>query len=500
MNAIETRGLGKRYRRTWAVRDCDLTVPAGQVTALVGPNGAGKTTLLRILAGLATPTAGTATVLGAAPGSPQARATVSAMDQTVPLYRHLRVVDQLAAARALNDQWDADLAAHRLSALGMAASARVGRLSGGQQAQLALTMALARRPRLLLLDEPLASLDPLARQDVLGWLMTCVAEDGLSVVFSSHVIAELERVASYLVVLSAGRIQVAATVDSLLDTHLALTGPADGVDDLYDQVEIVTVQRAGRQALVLARTDAAPPGWAALPVLAGLFAGVPWVAREFESGAFRFTWTQGTAPRHWLLGTFGPLVLLAAVSAAIYGAAAYWWYQLAQWQDGTSIWSWRWSSFELTPLSIAGWTVLTMALALLCGVLIRRVLPAMIAFIVTLGACAYLSQTWLRPWLFGIGTAVKQVSWGTSAGWPPRTTTYTVQTWLQTPSGQRVSGLPTGNNVSAWIAQHHYTSWVAYQPHNHLIWLELARNGILITVAAFAVLASVWWLRIRPAD
>ena len=238
----------------------------------------------------------------------------------------------------------------------------------------------------------------------------------------------------------------------------------------------------------------------ALPGLTGLFAGVPWVAREFESGAFRFTWTQGTGPRRWLLGTFAPLVLLAAVSAAIYGAAAYWWYQLAQWQDGTSIWSWRWSSFELTPLSIAAWTVLAMALALLCGVLIRRVLPAMIAFIVTLGACVYLSQTWLRPWLFSIGPAVQQVTSGTSAGSPSSVTTYTVQTWLQTPGGQRVSGWPAVSNVSAWIAQHHYTFWVAYQPHNHLIWLELARSGILITAAAFAVLASVWWLRIRPAD
>jgi hypothetical protein len=238
----------------------------------------------------------------------------------------------------------------------------------------------------------------------------------------------------------------------------------------------------------------------ALPVLAGLFAGVPWVAREFESGAFRFTWTQGTSPRHWLLGTFGPLVLLAAVSAAIYGAAAYWWYQVAQWQNGTSIWPWRWSSFELTPLSIASWTVLAMALALLCGVLIRRVQPAMIAFIVTLGASAYLAQTWLRPWLFGIGTVVKQVSWNTPAGWPNSTTAYIVQTWFQTPNGQRVSVLPAVNNASAWIAQHHYTSWVAYQPYNHLIWLELARNGILVAVAAVAVLASVWWLRIRPAD
>lgn len=237
----------------------------------------------------------------------------------------------------------------------------------------------------------------------------------------------------------------------------------------------------------------------ALPALAGLFAGVPWVAREFESGAFRFTWTQGIGPRVWLLGTFGPLVVLAAVSAAIYGAAAYWWYQIAQWQADTSIWSWRWSSFELTPLSLAGWTVLTMALALLCGVLVRRVLPAMIVFTVALGACAYLSQAWLRPRLFGIGTVVKQVSWNTPAGWPPSTTTYSVQSWLQTPGGHRV-GWPAVSNLAAWVAQHHATFWVEYQPYSHLIWLELARNGILAAVAALAVLASVGWLRIRPAD
>ena len=227
----------------------------------------------------------------------------------------------------------------------------------------------------------------------------------------------------------------------------------------------------------------------ALPALVGLFAGVPWVAREFESGAFRFTWTQGIGPRHWLLGTFGPFVLLAAVSAAIYGAAADWWYQLAQWQNGTSIWPWRWSSFELTPLSIAGWTVLAMALALLCGVLIRRVLPAMIAFTVALGACAYLSQAWLRPWLFGIGAVVKRVSADTFAGQPNSITSYFVRTWFEAPSGQRV-----------WLVQPRDTFWVVYQPQSHLIWLELARNAILVAVAALAVLASVYWLRIRPAD
>jgi ABC-2 type transport system ATP-binding protein len=266
MNVIETDCLGKRYRQTWALRDCRLTVPAGQVAALVGPNGAGKTTLLRILAGVATPTAGTATVLGHTPGSQQARDAVSAVDQTVPLYRNLRVRDLLAATRALNDQWDTDLAAQRLSSLGLTATGKISRLSGGQQAQLALTIALARRPRLLLLDEPLASLDPLARQEVLGWLMTCVAEDGLSVVFSSHVIAELERVATYLVVLSQGQVQVAATVDSLLDSHLALIGPAEEAGHLAGQVPVVTAERAGRQAQVLARTDTAPPGWTARPV------------------------------------------------------------------------------------------------------------------------------------------------------------------------------------------------------------------------------------------
>jgi ABC-2 type transport system ATP-binding protein len=266
MNIIETDGLGKRYRQTWALRGCRLTVPAGHVAALVGPNGAGKTTLLRILAGVATPTAGTATVLGYTPGSQQARNAVSAVDQKVPLYRHLRVRDLLAATRALNDRWDADLAAQRLSSLGLTTSGKVSRLSAGQQAQLALTIALARRPRLLLLDEPLASLDPLARQEVLGWLMTCVAEDGLSVVFSSHVIAELERVATYLVVLSQGHVQVAATVDSLLHSHLALIGPAEEACRLAGRVPVITAQRAGRQAQVLARTGAAPPGWAARPV------------------------------------------------------------------------------------------------------------------------------------------------------------------------------------------------------------------------------------------
>ena len=267
MTAVEADRVGKRYRRTWALRDCTLAIPAGQVAALVGPNGAGKTTLLRVLAGLAAPSQGQVRVLGgSAPGSPAARAGVSYVDQQMPLYRTLRVRDILSAAEALNNRWDRTLALTRLDTLGIPLRRRAGKLSGGQQAQVALTLALARRPKLLLLDEPLASLDPLARQDVMGWLMASVAEDGLSVVFSSHIVSELERVANYLVVLSAGQVQVAAPVHDLLKTHRALTGPADAADSLEEQTDVVTMARAGRQAQALVRVTDTPPGWSGRPI------------------------------------------------------------------------------------------------------------------------------------------------------------------------------------------------------------------------------------------
>jgi ABC-2 type transport system ATP-binding protein len=267
VTAVEADRVGKRYRRTWALRDCTLAIPAGEVAALVGPNGAGKTTLLRVLAGLAAPSQGQVRVLGgSAPGSSAARAGVSYVDQQMPLYRTLRVRDILSAAEALNNRWDRDLALLRLDTLGIPLRRRAGKLSGGQQAQVALTLALARRPKLLLLDEPLASLDPLARQDVMGWLMASVAEDGLSVVFSSHIVSELERVANYLVVLSAGQVQVAAPVHDLLKTHRALTGPADAADSLKEQTDVVTMARAGRQAQALVRATDTPPGWSGRPI------------------------------------------------------------------------------------------------------------------------------------------------------------------------------------------------------------------------------------------
>lgn len=263
MNAIETSGLGKRYRGIWALRDCALAVPTGRVIALIGPNGAGKTTLLHLLAGLTAPTAGAATVLGGEPaGSPTVRERVAFVGQDAPLYRHLRVRDAVSVARDLNDRWDQRLAQTRLDELRIPARRRVGKLSGGQQAQLALTLALARRPELLLLDEPLARLDPLARHDFLASLMSGVYEDAQTVVFSSHVIAELEQVANYLVVLARSRVQLAGPTEDLLSGHRMLTGPADGVSGLSAKLPVVSVKSAARQAHVLTRSSAPPPaGW-----------------------------------------------------------------------------------------------------------------------------------------------------------------------------------------------------------------------------------------------
>jgi ABC-2 type transport system ATP-binding protein len=220
MNVIECAGLGKRYRRAWALRDCTLSIPAGHVVALVGPNGAGKTTLLNLAVGLATATTGTVTVLGDLPaGSPDALDQIAFVAQDAPLYANLPVADMLHVARNLNRRWDHQRARDRLAGLGIPPGKKVGQLSGGQKAQLALTVALARRPELLVLDEPLAALDPLARHDFMESVLAAVAADGISVVLSSHVVAELERMADYLIVLSRGHVQVAGKVSDLVTAH-----------------------------------------------------------------------------------------------------------------------------------------------------------------------------------------------------------------------------------------------------------------------------------------
>jgi ABC-2 type transport system ATP-binding protein len=220
MNVIETRGLGKRYRRAWALRDCTLGIPGGHIVALVGPNGAGKTTLLSISVGLTRATTGTVTMLGSEPaGSPEALDRIAFVAQDAPLYRNLPVTDMLHVARNLNHRWDQGYAQARLDRLGIPLRQKTGELSGGQKAQLALTIALARRPALLVLDEPLAALDPVARDDFLAAVGEAAEGEGISVVLSSHVLAELERVATYLVVLTGGQVRVAGTVRELLASH-----------------------------------------------------------------------------------------------------------------------------------------------------------------------------------------------------------------------------------------------------------------------------------------
>src|SRR5215470_4807135 len=271
MNVIETSGLGKRYGRTWALKDAALAIPVGYVVALVGPNGAGKTTLLHMSVGLTIPTTGQVTVLGSEPaGSPAALDQIAFVAQDAPLYKNLSTADMLHLTRNLNRRWDQQRAETRLRELQIPLNRRVGKLSGGQQALLALTVALARRPALLVLDEPLASLDPLARHDFMASLMAAVAEDGLSVVLSSHVIADLDRMADYLIVLSHGQVQVAGEVEELLAVHSTLTGPAAAADDVAERLAVVYARRAGNVAHLLVRNkgvaEPAVSGWEASPV------------------------------------------------------------------------------------------------------------------------------------------------------------------------------------------------------------------------------------------
>jgi ABC-2 type transport system ATP-binding protein len=271
MNVIECTELGKRYRRAWALRNCTLGIPAGHVVALVGPNGAGKTTLLNLAVGLATATAGAVSVLDGIPaGSPDALDRIAFVAQDAPLYKNLPVADMLRLTGYLNRRFDGGYARERLAELGIPPRRKAGKLSGGQQAQLALTLALARRPRLLVLDEPLANLDPLARHDFMATVLAAAVEHGMSVVLSSHVLAELERVADYLILVSGGRVQVASEVDGLLARHRVLTGPAAEADRIAQRIPVVHVRRAEAQAHLLVRTsgpdEPVPPGWEAHPV------------------------------------------------------------------------------------------------------------------------------------------------------------------------------------------------------------------------------------------
>ena len=262
---IETSGLGKRYRRKWALTDCTLSIPAGHVVGLVGPNGAGKTTLLNLAAGLLAPTKGTIEVLGGVPAAGREQlARVGFLAQDSPAYVGLSVADHLKLGAHLNPGWDAQLARSRVGRLDVDPGQKAGTLSGGQRAQLALTLAVAKRPELLILDEPVASLDPLARREFLQDLMESVAEQELSVVLSSHLIADLERVCDYLIVLVGSRVRVAGPVDELLATHHLLAGPYRDPVRLPAGQQVIAASHTDVQTTLLVRTTGAifDPAWA----------------------------------------------------------------------------------------------------------------------------------------------------------------------------------------------------------------------------------------------
>lgn len=261
---LRAQGLGKRYGKRWALRDCTLEIPAGHVVGLVGPNGAGKTTLLNLACGQLAPTVGGITVLGGDPGgSPAQLAKVGYVAQDTPTYTGLSIAEHLRLGARLNPGWDDALAWERVGRLDLDLSRKAGKLSGGQRAQLALTLGIAKRPELLILDEPVAALDPLARREFLQGLMEAAAEHELSVVLSSHLVSDLERVCDYLIVLVDSCVRVAGLVDDLLATHHRLTGPRRDPARLPADQQLVSASHTERQSTLIVRTEAPihDPAW-----------------------------------------------------------------------------------------------------------------------------------------------------------------------------------------------------------------------------------------------
>jgi ABC-2 type transport system ATP-binding protein len=251
---IQTRGLSKQYRTVTALSDCSITVPEGRISALIGPNGAGKTTLLRLLAGLARPTSGEALVLGSVPRqNPAFLADIGFLAQDSPLYRRMSTEDHIGIGARLNPRWDAASVRQRLGDLRIRLDQPVGTLSGGQRAQVALALTLAKLPRLLLLDEPVAALDPLARRNFLGLLAEAVAVGGLTVVVSSHLVVDLERVCDHMIQLCESRVQLCGDIDELLASHTMLVGPSKDTGAIERAHTVVQATRTPRQTRLLVR-------------------------------------------------------------------------------------------------------------------------------------------------------------------------------------------------------------------------------------------------------
>lgn len=266
---VEAHALGKRYGARQALTQCTLNIPPGHVVGLVGPNGAGKSTLLKLACGLLTPTTGNITVLGGRPGAgPEQIAKVGYLAQDAPVEPALSIADHLKLGAHLNHRWDKAFAAARIEALSLDPKQKAGKLSGGQRAQLALTIATSKHPDLLLLDEPVASLDPIARRDFLKLLMDTVAEHGTSVILSSHLISDLERVCDYLIVLATAQVRLAGETEQLTATHRWITCTRRGADTLPAGIEVVSAKHTDRQSTFIVRSaEPIPTGdWVSEPV------------------------------------------------------------------------------------------------------------------------------------------------------------------------------------------------------------------------------------------
>ncbi|MBB5955124.1 ABC-2 type transport system ATP-binding protein [Saccharothrix tamanrassetensis] len=263
--AVHAQALGKRYRNKWALRECTFDLPAGRVAALVGANGAGKTTLMSVLAGL----------LDADEGSAGTSGRVAFVSQEKPVYRHFTAADMLRLGAHLNVVWDQARAVRWLDRFEIPLDKACGKLSGGQQAQVAFALAIGSRPTVLMLDEPLANLDPLARREVTAELLGEVEETGMTVLLSTHVVAELGGVADYLLLLAHGRLLAGGDLDELLARHVTYLGPRSDTPPALG--EVVEARHRGNQSTFLVKLPEGQPR----PVVAGQWTERPVTLEDY---------------------------------------------------------------------------------------------------------------------------------------------------------------------------------------------------------------------------
>jgi ABC-2 type transport system ATP-binding protein len=638
VNVIETEGLGRRFGTQWALRECTLTIPQGHLVALVGPNGAGKSTLLNLVMGLTTPTAGRVTVLGGLPaGSPGALDGIGYVAQDMPLHRSYSVGDTVHLARNLNRHFDSAYARRRLAELGLADRQKAGSLSGGQRAQLALTLALARHPSLLVLDEPTAPLDPLARHDFMATVMTAMAEDGLTVVLSSHLLSELERVADHLVLIAGGLVRVDGDVDDLLAGHRMVTtlrsdapppglgghrvqcrGSADAPADPAPRGRrtarprrrgAVGRHRGAGHGLPPGECAAAPPrpgrsnpmttlaaapraeiravSWSRLtwvvvrryrstllgvgvlvgllaayllitghathaayekvaacrppadspscqlrwnefvstrgqqgvigalllfvPGLVGAFVGAQALGRELESGVYRFTWTQGVGRMRWALAMIVPAAVGVAVVLGGLGLVVSW----ANRPLIESGFTHRLepSLFPTAGVAVVGWGLLAFSGGVLAGLLLRRVIPAILSTFAVWFGLAYLASRvrlhLLTPLTtthdLGATDIELKLGWtknGVAVGYAELNKA--LESLGATVSGDGIRtqvgrGGQGGQDPLVYLREHGYRMLHTYQPDSRYWPLQWIEVGWLVALSVALVGMALWLLQRRSA-